>query len=180
MGRPPRPEKVQETSEFKLDAGTAIVLKDDRNGMPAGTKLLSTPCFTDYSLAPVVDGIKDRKYLRWNLNSWASTENTSPHGIEIQLAKPMQGGNLQTTWAFDVYNTAGGLWFISRAYRIQVKAKAEDPWQTAADVKDNQSKVSVHPLPKEPFRFVRIVQAAGGGSASRPNIMWISQIEMTK
>lgn len=180
VGRPPKPKKAEETSEFKLDPGTAIVLKDDRNGMPAGTKLLATPCFAEYSLAPVVDGIKDRKDLRWDMNSWASSENASPHGIEIQLAKPMQGGNLQITWAFDIYNKAGGLWYTSRAYSIQVKAKAEDPWQTVADVKDNQSKVSLHALPKEPFRFVRIVQLAGGGSASRLNIMWIGQIEMTK
>ena len=112
--------------------------------------------------------------------AWASLEDGAPHGIEIRLARPMKGGRLQITWAFDRNNPDHGHWYASRNYGIQVKSKAGDPWKTVADVKGNQSTVSSHPLPKEPFGFLRIYQLSGGGDPSRPNIMWVGQIEFVE
>jgi len=169
-----QPAKV----ELKLDPGTEVVLKKEVNGMSANTKLISTPSYEDYTLAPVVDGIKKRKDLGWQECSWASAEDESPHGIEIQFGTPQRGGRFQVTWAYDIYNADGGKWWISRDYVIQVKGKAADEWKTVLTVKNNQSVVGCYPLPNESMGFLRICQLPGGGNPERPNIMWVGQVEL--
>ena len=164
--------------KLELDTSTAVVLDKDRNGMPAKTKLICTACYTDYSLGPVVDGIKKRKEMDWQDCSWASAEDESAHGIEIQLSKPMSNGRFQVTWAYDIYNEDNGRWWVSRNYCIQTKKKAGDPWKTVVQVKNNQSVIGSYPLPQEEYSFLRIYQLAGGGHAARPNIMWVGQIEL--
>jgi hypothetical protein len=163
-----------------LDSRTEVVLQKDVNGMPAGTRLISTPSFYEYSLAPVVDGIENRKGLGWKEGSWASEENGTEHGIEIQLSKPRRGGRFQVTWAHDVYNADSGKWWISRNYLIQIKAKADDAWKTVISVQNNQSAVGSYPLPREDIGYLRICQPALGGNLARPNIMWIGQIALTE
>ena len=172
--RAEEPAKV----ELKLDPGTAVVLKKEVNGMPANTKLISTPSFVDYTLDPVVDGIKKRKELGWQECSWASEENGLPHGIEIQFGMPQRGGRFQVTWAYDIYNADGGKWWISRDYVIQVKEKAADEWKTVFTVKNNQSVVGCYPLPNESIGFLRIYQLPGGGHPERSDIMWVGQVEL--
>lgn len=164
--------------ELQLDTSTTVVLDKEINGLPAKTKLISTPSFQDYSLAPVVDGIKKRKELGWQECSWASEENESPHGIEIRFSEPHRGGRFQVTWAYDIYNEEHGKWWTSRDYVIQIKGKKDDAWKTVIAVKNNQSTVGSYPLPDEPIGYLRIYQLPGGGPADRPNIMWIAQVEL--
>jgi hypothetical protein len=164
--------------ELPLDSGAAVVLDADRNGMPAKTKLIPTPSFEGYSLSPVVDGIKKRQELGPVEAAWASAEDESPHGIEIQFSQPRRSGRFQVTWAFDTNGDPNVRWWISRHYVIQVKAKAGDDWKTVVEVKNNQSVVGSYPLPEAPFSFLRIYQLAGGGHAARPNLMWVGQLEL--
>jgi len=163
-----------------LDSRTEVVLKKDINGMPSGTKLISTPSFYEYSLGPVADGIEKRKGLGWKECSWASEENGAAHGIEIQFSKPQYGGRFQVTWAYDAYNADNGRWWISRNYVIQIKEKAADAWKTVIAVQNNQSTVGSYPLPREAIGYLRIYQVALGGHLSRPNIMWIGQVGLSE
>jgi hypothetical protein len=162
---------------LKLDFTSDVVLDKDRNGMPAKTKLIPTASFDGYTLTPVVDGARKKQELEWADAAWASTEDDSVHGIEIQLGKPKQGGRFQVTWAYDANGDPKIHWWPSRNYVIQVKEKAGDDWKTVVEVKNNQSIVSCHALPRTPFSFLRIYQTSGGGPASRPDIMWIGQVE---
>ena len=169
---------VDTSADLTLDSNTEIVLEIDANGLPAKSKMIATPSFFEYALNPVVDGIKNRKELNWQMSCWASAEEEEVHGIEMHLSQPRTGGRFQITWAFDIHNANNGRWWISQNYTIQTKNAATGTWKTAADVKGNQSIVSSHQLPNEPFRFVRIVQPIGGGHPDRPNIMWVSQVEL--
>ena len=117
--------------------------------------------------------------MGWQEASWVSEEDTSPHGIEVRLSKPVRGGRFQITWGYDINNDEGGRWWISRNYCIQIKNKADSPWKTVLRVKNNQSAIGSYPLPDEPFRFLRVVQLPGGGHPLRPNLMWVGQIEVT-
>ena len=175
-----KPEASAKDLDLKLDSNTAVVLDSARNGLPAKTKLIATATFLDYQLAPVVDGNKQRKDLPWQEAAWASEEEAHTHGIEIQLSQPQRGGRFQVTWAYDTNGSDGVAWWISRNYTIQVKAKADDEWKTAVDVKSNQSIVGSYPLPDTAFSFVRICQPTGGGHPTRPNIMWVGQLELLK
>ena len=171
----PKPKAV----ELSLDSGSAVVLEGDRNGLPAKTKLIPTASFQDYSLTPVVDGVKKRQDLTWQDAAWASEEDESLHGIEIQFSKPQRGGRFQVTWAYDTNGDSNVRWWISRNYVIQVKGKAGDDWKTVVEVRNNQSVIGSYPLPEAPFSFLRIYQLPDGGHAARPNIMWVGQLELT-
>ena len=164
---------------LSLDSDNAVVLDADRNGMPAKTKLTPTSSYSGYSLAPVVDGVRKRQDLSWAEAAWASEEDESAHGIEIQLSKPHRGGRFQITWAYDTNGDASVSWWVSRNYVIQVKANAGDDWKSVVDVKNNQSVIGSYPLPDTAFSFIRIYQLAGGGHPSRPNLMWVGQVELT-
>ena len=166
--------------ELKLETDSAVVLDADRNGMAAKTKLIPTASYEGYGLAPVVDGIKKRKELGWQEAAWASAEDDTPHGIEIQLSQPQRGGRFQITWAYDTNGDDKVAWWVSRDYVIQVKDKAGDDWKTVVAVKNNQSVVGSYPLPDTPFRFLRIYQLANGGHPSRPNLMWVGQLELVE
>ncbi len=164
--------------ELQLENDSAVVLDADRNGLPAKTKLIATAPYPEYLLAPVVDGNKKRKDLGWQEAAWASAEDDSTHGIEIQLSKPQRGGRFQVTWAYDTNGDEKVSWWVSRDYVIQVKEKASDDWKTVVAVKNNQSIVGCYPLPDTPFSFLRIYQLAAGGHPARPNLMWVGQIEL--
>ena len=165
--------------ELKLDETTGVELKTACNGMAAKTKLTATASQPNYFLNPVVDGVKERKDMGWQICAWASEEDESAHGIEIALGKPVSGGRFQITWAYDINNDEGGRWWISRNYLIQIKGKSGDPWLTVVQVENNQSAIGSYPLPDQPIGFLRIVQLPGGGHPIRPNIMWVGQVEFT-
>ena len=164
--------------ELKLDSSMAMVLATNRNGLPAKTRIIATEPFLEYYLTPVVDGIKQRADLSWQEAAWASAEDETPHGIEIQLSRPQRGGRFQITWAYDANGEEKIPWYASRDYVIQLKDKAADAWETVAEVKGNRSVIGSHPLPDKPFSFLRIYQLAGGGHPARPNLMWVGQIEL--
>jgi hypothetical protein len=65
--------------------------------------------------------------------------------------------------------------FSSRNYDIEVwDGKA---WQAVAQVRDNPlSTVSQHTWPSRVTEKIRIHQLKGGGPASRPEIMWVSEV----
>ena len=175
-----KPAANAKAVELKLDSGTAATLDAARNGFPAKTKLIATEPYPDYQLTPVVDGIKQRKDLSPQEAAWASAEDDTAHGIEIQLSQPQRGGRFQVTWAYDTNGPESVRWWFSRDYVIQVKDKTGDEWKTAVEVKNNQSIVGCYPLPETSFSFVRIFQSAGGGHPQRPNLMWVGQLELLK
>ncbi len=175
-----KPAANTKAVELKLDNGNAVSLDTSRNGFPGKTKLIATAPFPDYSLTPVVDGIKQRKDLSPQEAAWASEEEETPHGIEIQLSQPQRGGRFQVTWAYDTNGSESVRWWVSREFVIQVKDKSGDEWKTVVEVKHNQSIVGCYPLPESSFSFVRIFQSAGGGHPQRPNLMWVGQLELLK
>ena len=175
-----KPSPEAKAVELKLDGNTAVVLDANRNGMPAKTKLIATAPYLEYSLTPILDGIKQRKDLGWQEAAWASEEDETTHGIEIQFSQPQRGGRFQVTWAYDANSDDKVRWWISRNYVIEVKEKAGDEWKTVVEVKNNQSVVGSYPLPETPFGFLRIYQLAGGGHPARPNLMWVGQLEWVR
>lgn len=161
-----------------LDTGATLELDAAHNGFPAKTKMTPTASYAEYSLRPTIDGIKKRQDLGWQEAAWASEDDDSTHGIEIQFGKAMKGGRFQVTWAYDANGDENVHWWPSRNYVIQVKDKASDPWKTVVEVKNNQSIVGCYALPDAAFNFLRIYQPANGGHAARSGIMWVGQLEM--
>ncbi len=148
-----------------------ITLDADKNGLPAGTRIEPSSCFLGYTVASVVDGIKDRRSLHWSKSAWASAEEPgATQQLNFSFPKPVIGGTLRVTFAFD-----NNTWRVSRHLRIQTKADDQSPWTELHFVTDDHATNCV--LPETPVCQLRVIQEPGGGSADRPELMWIAQVE---
>lgn len=149
----------------------SFTLPEAVNGFPAGTVVMPSSCYGGYTVKAVVDGIANRSAMHWSEAAWASAE---VQGEDVWLAfefdKPKQGGRLKITWATDQ-----GKAQISQRYRVQIKIDGE--WQDVVEATGQQINVSMHPLPDAAYSGIRIHQPAGGGATSRPNLMWIAQVQ---
>ena len=141
------------------------------NGFPAGTKLLPSGTFAGYTVEPLVDGVADRDALPWNRRAWASGEDGAAAWLEARLPAPRTGGTLEIDW-----NDEDGL-TPSRAFTVEA-ADPSGAWSTVADVTGNDASTSSIALPATPYAAVRITQQPGGGSDSRPDLMWVAQLRL--
>jgi hypothetical protein len=146
------------------------VLTAAANGFPQGTVITPSSCYNGYRVAPVVDGISDRTPLYWSDAAWASAEDGHAAWLELRFPQALRGGRLRIHWAKD-----GGRLHASRAYRAEVERAGA--WTTVDTVSANAAAITEHDLPDQPISAVRLVQQPGDGSAARPNLMWIAQIE---
>ena len=145
------------------------MLDQPRNGFPAGTKVLPSSVFGGYGVAAAVDGIEDRAKLPWSQAAWASAEVGETEWLEIRLPQPRGGGTLTIKWQPA---------HASRAFVVQTRSSLTSPWRDAKRTDENRDEVCATVLPDEPYESLRIVQHAGGGSALRPNLMWIVQVRL--
>ena len=148
----------------------AVTLDAPRNGFPAGTKATPSSVFPGYGVAAVVDGVEDRAKLDWSKAAWASAETGEAEWLEIRLPQARRRGTLQIDWQDS---------HASRAFIVQTRSSSASPWRDVRKFHDNEGDVCDIVLPNEPYEIIRILQpAAGGGSAARPNLMWISQVRL--
>jgi hypothetical protein len=160
--------------DLPMDEETAITLAADRNGFPAGAKVIPTGTYEGYSLKPVVDGRRMRKELTWQEGAWASEGGNVPQALVIHLPDPRKGGSFQVTFCHDC-----STWYPARNFRVQVRNQASEPWKDVVVVENNLSTVVSYPWPEfEPYSFIRLYQPANGGAARRPTLMWLGQIEL--
>jgi hypothetical protein len=105
--------------------------------------------------------------------SWASADNSSDHWLEVTMAQEQTVSEVTVYWAY-----SGGVYFTSQKILIQVPD--DGGWRNVYS--SPQEGHSVGPCTSFSFEPVktnrfRIYQPAGGGSASRPNLMWLAEVE---
>jgi hypothetical protein len=160
--------------ELSTPESMAVVLKDEANGFPKGTKILPSSTYADYSLAPLTDGIKDRSKLDWRSDAWASAEKEGPHYLEFQIPEPLEVNRLVLDWASD-----HGEAFPGRRFSVDVRPEGDDgEWKRVWSTKNNLQKHCEIALPSEKIKAMRITQESGGGSSARPDIMWVEQVQI--
>ena len=151
----------------------AVVLATPTNGFPVNTVITPSSCFAGYSVAPVVDGLEDRSGLPWNRAAWASSESNEGAWVEVGYPVAEKGGRLRITWAED-----SGTVHRAEDFRVQTRL-GEGPWRPTAPASapGPDDATTVVPLGSEPFDAVRVSMPPGGGSAARPDLLWIAQLE---
>jgi hypothetical protein len=147
----------------------ALTLDSERNGFPAGTTVVPSGCSLGYTVAPLVDGVADHTNVDWSRAAWASAEDGKPGWVEVRLPQPRRGGTLRVDWQPD---------HGPRAFVVETRASKDDEWKTISRAADNEKAASASPLPNESYQFIRVTQQPGGGSAARPDLMWISHLSL--
>lgn len=102
---------------------------------------------------------------------WVSDGTSGQHWVVADLGAPRAVSQVRIWWM-----TFGGL---PQAYKLQVWVN--DGWQDApgfADWRAAKSALETIGLPKTATEKVRVLQKAGGGGHSLPNMMGLSEIEV--
>lgn len=146
------------------------------NGFPTGTAVVPSSVYPGYYAASLVDGVKDKDALSWRKRAWASWEKKDTHQLKFELPETTSASRLRITWAWD-----NGQIHTSRNFRIEVRPEGqENDWIEVADYADHTEAITTVDLNDNHFTALRVFQEIGGGSSSRPNIMWIEQIELVQ
>jgi hypothetical protein len=142
--------------------------------VPQGTTVTVDSLFPGYSAEPLTDGRINPPGVSWEKVAWASEEAAGEHWIELRLPSALPVREVKVWWAKD----AGKLW-ISQQLRVEVGEK--EKWRPAPDQQistDRQQGVTIIRLSGEALKELRLLQPAQGGPPERPDIMWVSEVEI--
>ena len=129
-------------------------------------------CFGSYDSEPLNDGRLWPPGVHWTDYSWASAETQDPHWIQISFREPCQVGRVSIFWDASDYAQHG-----SRSFRIQVHE--QDAWRDVAVLADQPPHAAIETrFDPVVTRAVRIHQDGGAGCSQRPNLMWVSEVEI--
>ena len=104
--------------------------------------------------------------------SWASAETPTPHWFELTFSGPRNVCKVNVWWAFfkGAHHTSTN---------CQVQAWVDGGWKTVATLKRNKPEaVSVATFKPVRTQKLRLYQPKGGGSAARPDLMWLAEIKV--
>ena len=106
--------------------------------------------------------------------AWASAEGPAEHWVQLDLPASRKVSLVKVHWAWD-----NGAYYTSR--KIAVQVLRDGKWWPVADGKvttaQDGSMTSVGLAPTE-AAALRVVQSPEGGPAGRPQIMWVTEIEV--
>ena len=148
-----------ETSNIALSANGTTVATDSffRDAYEKSSPLL-------------IDGINTNDGLF--TSTWASAERDEPHWVELTLPRPTQVDEVRIYWA--LYQDQS---HVSRHHLIQ--AWQNKAWKTIIEISNEpDGSCKVHTFPALTTSKLRIWQPTGGGSAGRPDLMWLGEIEV--
>jgi hypothetical protein len=140
-----------------------------------GTTLAADSYFPTYpSLDALQDGVTALPGDTLpNANSWASTEDPVPHWVQATFSRPRTIRQVTIYWANYTRE-----FHTSRCFEVQVPEGTG--WKTlyrspaAGEPEAVSTTVTFEPQQTQTFR---VWQPAGQGSATRPNLMWLAEIE---
>jgi len=131
--------------------------------------------FQDYDIIHVIDGYTNDSRLEWNVSAWASLELPVEHWVEIDLPTPKKVKKVVVYWALD-----SGKYYTSKEVKVQYFFQGywKDLGVIKTDGQGNVHKSVLNIKNPEVGRQFRFFQPSGQGSQSRPDLMWIAEIEL--
>jgi hypothetical protein len=160
---------AEATSEFR---NLPMPPEGDVALLSLGATVTADSSYSQYEPETAIDGVWETSALHWTRKAWASADRADKdgHWFEIRLPRPTPVSQAWIYWAIDSSRV-----FSSRNYDIEIWE--DNAWKSVVQARDNPlSTVSVHTWPSSVTEKVRIRQLDGGGPASRPHIMWVTEV----
>ena len=142
--------------------------------VPPGTIVVVDSNFEGYGPDSLTDGQVDPRGVDWSRAAWASGEGDGPHYIELRFPQPFPARQVRVWWALD-----GGRLHASAKVEVRVKQGAAWVRAEGQEARPGQEPgLTPVTLPGQPLSALRICQPAHGGSVDRPDLMWVTEVEV--
>ncbi|MEI6501099.1 MAG: hypothetical protein WCP21_08735, partial [Armatimonadota bacterium] len=129
--------------------------------------------YSEYTAAPVNDGVIHGEGLHWTKEAWASADSGKAHWIELKFPAPVSIGRASLYWSLD----AG----VPRtSQEVQLQVPEGEGWRTVGTLKSSR------PVPQSDLKLdqqvtsarFRLLQPEGKGPQTRPGLMWVREVEL--
>ncbi|WP_309399436.1 hypothetical protein [Cerasicoccus maritimus] len=130
--------------------------------------------FPGYGPSPLRDGItRPTASMAFNEAAWASEESASPHWVRFKFPEPIEISEVKLFW-----NHEGGVTYTSREGVIQGCMLDGQRRQLTRFQNDATTDVTTVVFEPTKLASLEILQPARRGSEIRPNILWLTEIEV--
>ncbi len=177
-GRPQpavRPSRLTELVALDRPRVTTgpVQYKAMTGNVPSGTIVVVDSDYEGYSAQPLTDGQLNPVGAHWTRVAWASGEGAGPHWIELRFPQPVPVREVRLWGALD----AGTLHVPQR---VEVQAPAGEAWAAVPGQRlevGEKGLVTIR-LSGESLGKLRLLQPEHGGSKDRPDLMWVTEVEV--
>ena len=139
--------------------------------VPVGTVVTVDSNYDGYHPEVLTDGRINPADAHWTDVAWASGDG-GEHWIELDLPRPTMVEQVTVWWARDEGR-------LKASGQLELQTPQGDGWQTIAKGQPADGRTTFA-LDGKPQGKLRLRQAAGGGSADRPNLMWVTEIAVER
>ncbi len=138
-----------------------------------GVRVTADSAYSGYTTASLHDGIVETVGLIWHAAAFASAETAEPHWIRVQFPEPETVSAVTAHW-----NAEGGALYASR--RAEVWGLLPDGRAAKLGAFETASTGATARVVFAPtqVRGIEWRQPASGGSAARPDLLWMVELEL--
>ncbi|WP_309383289.1 discoidin domain-containing protein [Cerasicoccus frondis] len=130
--------------------------------------------FPGYGPSPLRDGVtQPPASMAFNEAAWASEESASPHWVRFEFPEPVEISEVKLYW-----NNEGGVTYTSQEGVIQGRTIDGDRRQLTRFQNDKTTDVTTVVFEPATLASLEILQPARRGPEIRPNILWLTEIEV--
>jgi hypothetical protein len=161
------------TTVFQRQFDVMFLAPGDNLARDSRARIDGDSTYSGYSTKALTDGVRDTTGVAWNEAAWASDETGGPHWVRITFPEPTTVQALSVYW-----NVEGGVTYTSR--RGTVIGWTESGEKVVLGEFNNQKAVPLTRVEFDPrkLKAIELRQLSRDGSETRPNLMWLSEIEV--
>ena len=128
--------------------------------------------YSGYGPAPLNDALIWPEGVHWTERAWASAESNADHWIELAWPERVEVARTIVYW-----NIEDGR--LHAARQVRIEALTGDTWLPVAEASPGEGEAA-STIVMSPVRTtrLRVVQPAGQGPEHRPNLMWVTEVQV--
>ncbi len=142
-------------------------------GMAPEVRITSDSAYSGYTTEALRDGVVETAGLNWNEGAFASAETTDKHWIKYEFKSAVTLSALIAHW-----NREGGVTYASRCGEVWVTTTDGGRLKVGGftnEVAAADTTVSFSPVD---VIAIELIQPLSCGSAERPGLLWMSELEI--
>jgi hypothetical protein len=129
--------------------------------------------YSGYTTRALTDGVRDTTGVAWNEAAWASDETGGPHWVRITFPEPTTVHTLSVYW-----NIESGVTYASRYGAVIGYTESGEKVVLGEFANQKPVPITSTEFASRKLKAIELRQPSRGGSEARPNLMWLSEIEV--